>query len=271
MRMYGESDIPHGGANAPKVLDHMSALRDAREEQPVSVGRGPAAGRLMGVNDVVLGHTDRVHAGHRDQLVYVHGPSVDGGADLGSLEQCQCAFLELCTARAEGAVIALERRAFTAQLDHVPRSAGWVVARELVGAGLSVLSVTTPTLCPLTVSVLQAFAGVDGVIREDRLGLDQIYVQAKKWTDPVGRPEIQKFLGALHGQRASKGVFITTSSFTRGARDFANDVTPRVILVDGRELAGFMIDYRVGVTPTDTYTLVRLDSDYFDADNTSVT
>ena len=113
--------------------------------------------------------------------------------------------------------------------------------------------------------------GVDGVIREDRLGLDQIYVQAKKWSDPVGRPEIQKFFGALHGQRATKGVFITTSSFTRGARDFANDVTPRVILVDGRELAAFMIDYGVGVTPTDTYTLARLDSDYFDVNGTSVT
>ncbi len=106
--------------------------------------------------------------------------------------------------------------------------------------------------------------GVDGVIREDRLGLDQIYVQAKKWADPVGRPEIQKFFGALHGQRATKGIFITTSSFTRGARDYANGVTPRVILVDGRELAELMIDYRVGVTPTATYTLTRIDSDYFD-------
>jgi restriction system protein len=110
-----------------------------------------------------------------------------------------------------------------------------------------------------------------GVIREDRLGLDQIYVKAKKWADPVGRPEIQNFFrGAVHGQRATKGIFITTSSFTSGARDFANDVTPRVILVDGRELAGSMIDYGVGVTPIDTYTLVRLDSDYFDANDASV-
>ena len=114
--------------------------------------------------------------------------------------------------------------------------------------------------------------GVDGVIREDRLGLDQIYVQAKKWADPVGRLDIERFFGALHGQRATKGVFITTSTFTRGARDYANDVTPRVILVDGIELAGLMIDYRVGVTPTATITLVRLDSDYFDADgNATVT
>jgi len=112
--------------------------------------------------------------------------------------------------------------------------------------------------------------GVDGVIREDRLGLDQIYVQAKKWSDSVGRPEIQKFFGALHGQRATKGVFITTSSFTRGARDYANDVTPRVILVDGHELAGLMIDYGVGVTPTNTYTLARIDSDYFHVDDTPV-
>jgi restriction system protein len=109
--------------------------------------------------------------------------------------------------------------------------------------------------------------GVDGVIREDRLGLDQIYVQAKRWTNPVGRPEIQKFFGALHGQRATKGVFITTSTFTRDARDYANDVTPRVILIDGRELAGLMIDTGVGVTVTGTYTLARIDSDYFDAED----
>jgi len=109
--------------------------------------------------------------------------------------------------------------------------------------------------------------GVDGVIREDRLGLDQIYVQAKKWANPVGRPEIQKFFGALHGQRATKGVFITTSMFTREARDYANDVTPRVILIDGRELAGLMIDTGVGVTVTGTYTLARIDSDYFDAED----
>jgi restriction system protein len=109
--------------------------------------------------------------------------------------------------------------------------------------------------------------GVDGVIREDRLGLDQIYVQAKNWANPVGRPEIQKFFGALHGQRATKGVVITTSTFTREARDYAKDVTPRVILVDGRELAGLMIDTGVGVTVTGTYALARIDSDYVDAED----
>jgi restriction system protein len=114
--------------------------------------------------------------------------------------------------------------------------------------------------------------GVDGVIREDRLGLDQIYVQAKRWRDAVGRPEIQRFFGALHGRRATKGVFITTSSFTREAIEYADDVTPRVILVDGKELAELMIDHDVGVSVSRTYRLKRVDLDYFatdEADGTS--
>jgi restriction system protein len=105
--------------------------------------------------------------------------------------------------------------------------------------------------------------GVDGVVREDRLGLDLIYVQAKRWTVVVGRPEIQKFFGALHGQRATKGVFITTSTFSKEAVAYADDVTPRVILVDGRELAQLMIEYGVGVTPSRTYPLKQVDLDYF--------
>ena len=91
--------------------------------------------------------------------------------------------------------------------------------------------------------------GVDGVIREDELGLDLIYVQAKRWQNSVGRPEVQKFFGALHGKRASKGVFITTSSFTADAASYAESVTPRVILVDGKELARLMIEYGVGWQP----------------------
>jgi restriction system protein len=105
--------------------------------------------------------------------------------------------------------------------------------------------------------------GVDGVIQEDRLGLDLIYVQAKRWRNVVGRPEIQKFFGALHGQRATKGIFITTSTFSKEARKYASDVTPRVILVDGKELAQLMIAYGVGVTASHTYELKRLDLDYF--------
>jgi restriction system protein len=109
--------------------------------------------------------------------------------------------------------------------------------------------------------------GVDGVIREDELGLDLIYVQAKKWANPVGRPEIQKFFGALHGQRATKGVFITTSTFSAEAKAYAEGVTPRVILVDGQQLARLMIDHGVGVTVARTYRLKRVDLDYFVTDD----
>jgi restriction system protein len=112
--------------------------------------------------------------------------------------------------------------------------------------------------------------GVDGVIREDRLGLDLIYVQAKRWKSVVGRPEIQKFFGALHGQRATKGVFITTSSFSKEAMDYADGVTPRVILVDGKELAQLMIEHAVGVTVARRYEVKRLDLDYFVTDDEEV-
>lgn len=109
--------------------------------------------------------------------------------------------------------------------------------------------------------------GVDGVIREDRLGLDLIYVQAKRWSGVVGRPEIQKFFGALHGKRATKGVFITTSNFSKDAVTFAEGVTPRVILVDGKELAQLMIEHKVGVTTSREYEIKRVDLDYFVTDD----
>jgi restriction system protein len=112
--------------------------------------------------------------------------------------------------------------------------------------------------------------GVDGVIREDPLGLDLIYVQAKRWQNVVGRPEIQKFFGALHGQRATKGVFITTSSFSREAMVYADGVTPRVILVDGKELAQLMIQHGVGITVARQYEVKRLDLDYFVTDDDEV-
>jgi restriction system protein len=109
--------------------------------------------------------------------------------------------------------------------------------------------------------------GVDGVIREDRLGLDLIYVQAKRWSNVVGRPAIQQFVGALNGQRATKGVFITTSSFSREAHDYAEAVNPRVILVDGQQLAELMIEHNVGVTVEATYRIRRVDLDYFDVED----
>ncbi len=106
--------------------------------------------------------------------------------------------------------------------------------------------------------------GLDGIIKEDRLGLDVIYVQAKKWENPVSRPEIQKFAGALQGRRARKGVFITTSSFSQGARDYAANIDSRIVLIDGQEMTGLMIDYGVGVTSTSVYEVKRMDYDYFE-------
>lgn len=105
--------------------------------------------------------------------------------------------------------------------------------------------------------------GIDGIIDEDRLGLDTIYVQAKKWTNSVGRPEIQKFVGALAGRRARKGIFITTSSFSSEAIRYASDIDTKVILIDGKRLAELMIDYNIGVNEVTTYQLKRIDSDYF--------
>lgn len=109
--------------------------------------------------------------------------------------------------------------------------------------------------------------GVDGVIKEDRLGLEQIYIQAKRWdSTTVGRPEIQKFVGALHGKRARKGIFLTTSTFTKDACDYANGLETKVILIDGTELAKFMFDFEVGISTESTYAVKRIDSDFFDED-----
>ena len=105
--------------------------------------------------------------------------------------------------------------------------------------------------------------GIDGIIHEDRLGLDTIYLQAKRWQDPVGRPEIHKFVGALHGRRARKGVFVTTSTFTSDAREYAEQIDTKVVLVDGRSLARLMILHDVGCSPACTFVVKKLDSDYF--------
>jgi restriction system protein len=105
--------------------------------------------------------------------------------------------------------------------------------------------------------------GIDGLIKEDRLGLETIYVQAKRWQGGVGRPEIQRFAGALQGQRARKGVFITTSTFTREARVYADTIQTTIVLVDGAQLAELMIDHGIGVTSVKKYEIKRIDSDYF--------
>ncbi len=106
--------------------------------------------------------------------------------------------------------------------------------------------------------------GIDGIIKEDRLGLDTIYIQAKRWQGSVGRPEIQKFVGALQGQRAKKGVFITTSSYTADATEYASHIDTKVVLIDGQLLANLMMDFDVGVSVSASYIVKRIDSDYFE-------
>ena len=106
--------------------------------------------------------------------------------------------------------------------------------------------------------------GIDGIIKEDRLGLDTIFIQAKRWQGSVGRPEIQKFVGALQGQRARKGVFITTSFYTADAIDYASRIDTKVVLIDGKQLSALMIDFDVGVSAAASYVVKRIDSDYFE-------
>ena len=105
--------------------------------------------------------------------------------------------------------------------------------------------------------------GIDGIIKEDRLGLDTIYIQAKKWDSVVGRPEIQKFAGALQGNRAKKGIFLTTANYSKDAVDFASRIDSKIILIDGETLVDFMIDHSVGVSAVANYEIKKIDSDYF--------
>ncbi|WP_326173794.1 restriction endonuclease [Bacillus haynesii] len=106
--------------------------------------------------------------------------------------------------------------------------------------------------------------GIDGIIKEDILGLDMLYVQAKRWEGNVGRPEIQKFAGSLEGHRAKKGVFITTSEYTISAKEYINQIEKKIILINGKELAEYMLKYGIGVSEVTTYTIKKIDLDYFD-------
>jgi restriction system protein len=106
--------------------------------------------------------------------------------------------------------------------------------------------------------------GIDGIINEDRLGLDVIYIQAKRWEGTVGRPEIQKFAGALQGKRARKGVFITTSSFTKEAEEYVSLIESKIILINGEYLSRLMTEHDVGVSVIGQYEVKKIDSDYFD-------
>ena len=106
--------------------------------------------------------------------------------------------------------------------------------------------------------------GIDGLIKEDRLGLDTIYIQAKKWEGTVGRPEVQKFAGALQGMKARKGIFITTSSFSKEAKDYVSHLENKIVLIDGVTLAKYMVDFNVGVSLITTYETKKIDLDYFE-------
>ncbi|MBC7348457.1 MAG: restriction endonuclease [Candidatus Aminicenantes bacterium] len=105
--------------------------------------------------------------------------------------------------------------------------------------------------------------GIDGIIKEDKLGLDMIYLQAKRWDNVVGRPEIQKFAGALLGKKASKGIFITTSYFSKDAEEYAKSLDKKIVLIDGKKLAELMIEHNIGVNVQKTIEIKKIDSDYF--------
>jgi restriction system protein len=107
--------------------------------------------------------------------------------------------------------------------------------------------------------------GIDGIIKEDKLGLDVIYIQAKRWDKtPVGRPDVMQFAGALHGQKANKGIFITTSRFTDEARSYVSQIGSKIVLIDGEQLTNLMIENDVGVSTVSLYPVKRIDNDYFD-------
>lgn len=105
--------------------------------------------------------------------------------------------------------------------------------------------------------------GIDGIIKEDKLGLEAIYLQAKRWDRVVGRPVVQAFAGSLEGQRARKGVLITTSQFSPDAKEFVTRIEKKIVLIDGQQLVQYLIDYGIGVTEARTYTMKRVDLDYF--------
>ncbi len=107
--------------------------------------------------------------------------------------------------------------------------------------------------------------GIDGIIKEDKLGLDVVYIQAKRWdNNPVGRPDVMQFAGALQAQKATKGIFITTSRFTQDARNYVTQIGSKVVLIDGEQLSHLMIDHDVGVSTISLYPVKKIETDYFD-------
>ena len=115
-----------------------------------------------------------------------------------------------------------------------------------------------------TVTKKSGDEGIDGIINQDKLGLDKIYIQAKRWRDNVGRPQLQNFVGALSAKNSSKGIFITTSDFTKEAKDYATNLSHTIILINGKQLAKLMIEYNVGVQINYSYDIKKIDNDYFE-------
>jgi len=136
----------------------------------------------------------------------------------------------------------------------------------LVGKLLEAMGYGVSLDHPTTVTAASGDEGIDGIVKEDRLGFDKVYYQAKRWNldRTVSRPDIQAFVGALSGKGASKGLFITTANFSKGAREYAEGIhSQRLVLVDGKTLANLMMDYGVGVSTKSTYKVLMLDSDFF--------
>jgi restriction system protein len=107
--------------------------------------------------------------------------------------------------------------------------------------------------------------GIDGIIKEDKLGLDVVYIQAKRWdSNPVGRPDVMQFAGALQAQKANKGIFITTSRFTEDARGYVSQIGSKIVLIDGERLSHLMVEHDVGVSTVSLYPVKKIDADYFD-------
>ena len=124
------------------------------------------------------------------------------------------------------------------------RGAGWVILRLL----LLIIILAMPQIYKAYFPLWLKCLAIDGTIKEDKLGLDAIYIQAKRWDRPVGRPIVQAFAGSLGGHRARKGVLITTSQFSQDARDYVNKIEKRIVLIDGEELAQLMMDHGKGLT-----------------------
>lgn len=155
------------------------------------------------------------------------------------------------------------RAALSAELLDRVREQSWEFFERLVLEVLRAMGYGGPEGAVERLGGHGSDGGVDGVIRQDALGLELIYVQAKSWERPVGRQELQGFIGALHGKQASKGIFITTSRFTPEAQEYVETVSSRVILIDGRRLAELMIERGVGVSTRETYELKEVDLSYF--------